>query len=161
MSHQVIYMTDMNQLPGFFNMLKSKFANVDLEAWMKEEISYLQMWEAELFAVGKSPSGQQWQELSPLTIAKKGSEIILIDTLRLWNAEATTSGSGDSVREGLRTHNGCMIVYGTTVEYAGFLQTGTRKMPARPHIGVNLDYFKSFARRAVAAVFDGVQRMGA
>jgi len=74
----------------------------------------------------RSPDGAPWAPLKPSTIAnrRKRSSSILTDTGRLLGSISHTATSRQAI-------------IGTNVEYAGFHQSGTRKMVARPFMGVS------------------------
>ena len=90
-----------------------------------------------------SPDGAAWPSLKAATIARKSSKSILVDTGRLLGSIShTSSGSSATV--------------GTNVAYAGFLQSGTRKMPARPFLGIseaNMSEIRSAVDAWVAGAF--------
>lgn len=71
-----------------------------------------------------APSGAAWAPLKPATIAKKGHSNILIDKRRLVGSVNFRAG-------------GLSTTVGTTPFYGVFLQSGTRKMVARPFMGLS------------------------
>lgn len=79
-------------------------------------------------------TGAPWAELSPVTIAAKGHDRILVDTGRLM--ASLTSDSPDAIREIVTGVHTPTMSFGTSVEYAGYHQTGTEHMPARPVLGI-------------------------
>lgn len=83
------------------------------------------------------PSGRAWPPLAASTIAAKGNGNILVDSGRLLGSIFHASGSHEAV-------------VGTNVEYAGYLQGGTRKMPARAFIGISDENWQQIDR-AVSA----------
>lgn len=74
----------------------------------------------------RAPDGTPWAPLKPSTIARrrKGSKSILQDTGRLLGSISHTASRNRAI-------------IGTSVEYAGFLQGGTKNMVARPFMGIS------------------------
>ena len=78
-----------------------------------------------IIAEKTSPDGVKWPPLTAATLRKKGSgKGILVDRSRLYQSIDYTASSRD-------------VVVGTNVHYAGFLQSGTKRMPARPFLGIS------------------------
>lgn len=71
-----------------------------------------------------APSGAAWAPLKPSTIARKGNANILIHKGKLVGSVSSTSG-------------GLSATVGTSPFYGVFLQGGTRKMVARPFMGLS------------------------
>ena len=69
------------------------------------------------------PAGK-WADLQPSTIARKSGRQILVDTGRLHSSIAMVVGKNE-------------VEVGTNVSYGKFHQHGTRKMVARPFVGLN------------------------
>jgi phage virion morphogenesis protein len=87
------------------------------------------------FHAERSPNGGGWAALSPVTIERKGHG------KKLWETGAMFSAIGVSVSENSAE------IYCSDWK-ARFHQYGTRKMPARPFIGVS----SSMLNRAVGVV---------
>jgi phage virion morphogenesis protein len=92
----------------------------------------------------QSPDGQGWAPLAASTVKRKGTDNILVDTGRLLGSISHIV-SGDQA------------IIGTNVAYAGHLQHGTRKMPARPFLGLS-DGDVSELERVIAAAVRGLIR---
>lgn len=71
-----------------------------------------------------SPGGAKWAPLKASTIARKGTDNILVDNGQLLG----------SISHIAQSH---LAVVGTNVFYAPFHQDGTKKMPAREFIGLS------------------------
>lgn len=80
------------------------------------------------FNTETDPDGNAWAPLAPNTIVQKGSSGILEDSGTLMGSIMVQASGNEAV-------------VGTNVEYASFNQEGTRKMPARPFMGIGGDDF--------------------
>ncbi len=100
---------------------------------LDESIRIIQDWEREMYLGQHGPNGAAWAPLSPVTIARKEHSAILVDTGRMFESLTTPNGTEDTVWITGPT----WLTFGTEVPYAHFHQTGTKRMPARPHVGVN------------------------
>lgn len=78
-----------------------------------------------------SPDGDPWPALAASTIARKGHDIPLVEFMRLKPSILELSHP-DHV--GGVSHRG--FLFGTSVEYAGFHQFGTGKIPQREFVGM-------------------------
>jgi phage gpG-like protein len=73
--------------------------------------------------------------LSQVTIDRKGFSQILVHTGRLYESVVTPNGTSDTIWE--TSADPAYLIFGTSVPYARYHQTGTRRMPARPFMGMN------------------------
>lgn len=108
---------------------------------MDELVPLIQEGERQAFFEERTPGGEPWAPLSPVTIAMKGARsghvaahsTILIDTGRLFESLTTPDGTSDTIWiTGDR-----FLTFGTSVPYAIFHETGTARMPARPAVGLS------------------------
>jgi phage gpG-like protein len=76
-----------------------------------------------------------WEELSPVTVDAKGFAKVLVKTGRLYESVVTPNGTSDTIWE--TSADPAYLIFGTSVPYAKYHQTGTRRMPARPFMGMN------------------------
>jgi phage gpG-like protein len=76
-----------------------------------------------------------WEELSPVTVDAKGFAKVLVKTGRLYESVVTPNGTSDTIWE--TSADPAYLIFGTSVSYAKYHQTGTRRMPARPFMGMN------------------------
>ena len=86
-----------------------------------------------LFENETAPDGTGWAPLAASTIKAKGHDVILHETGRL--GTSLFSRTADSIRDIDPT----FLTFGEDVPYSAFLDVGTRRMPARPHVGLNED----------------------
>jgi len=69
-----------------------------------------------------------WASLAPSTVARKGFQLILVETGAL--RASVTSKTPHTVA----AIDGTTLRFGTTLPYAAYLAAGTRRMPARPFL---------------------------
>lgn len=102
---------------------------------------------ANTFQNSTSPTGVEWKGLDPETVKKrkKNSDQPLMDTKRLSRSLLNASHGARSIR------------FGTNVEYAGFHQFGTRRIPARPFMPITAQGELTMAGPA-KLVFDRISR---
>jgi phage virion morphogenesis protein len=92
----------------------------------------------ERFRKGEDPDGKKWKPLKHPPKIPKGRSVDqpLWATGRL--VASTGAGVADHVEE-LTPHS---LVIGSSVQYAGYHQFGTKHIPARPFLGVGADLAK-------------------
>lgn len=105
------------------------------------------------FHSGMSPTTEQWAPLAPSTVKKKGHATILVDTGKLQRS-LTDAGAEDAIRDIIAEPPQHGLVFGTSVEYAGFHQFGTVRIPQREHVGMGEEELDEL----VNLVADGVVR---
>ena len=102
-------------------------------------VGILQGFERDMFLRQAGPDNVGWAPLSMWTILRKGHATKLVDTTRLFNS-LTAPGTEDTIWMTGDT----WLTFGTSVEYSHYHQYGTKdssgqvRMPARPHVGVDL-----------------------
>jgi len=84
------------------------------------------------FAAQADPNGNAWAPLSPVTIAKKGHSVILIETDAM-----RQSVTGRQSANHLESFDALSMEWGTSDEKAGLHQAGTNFMPQRQFVGWN------------------------
>jgi phage gpG-like protein len=87
------------------------------------------------FEHAHAPGGESWAELSPVTVSRKGHDTILVETGKL--RDSLTGGNADSIREVLEEGQTTTLIFGSQDRTVGFHQYGTRRMPARPPVGLS------------------------
>ncbi|NEO43195.1 MAG: phage virion morphogenesis protein [Moorea sp. SIO4A3] len=103
----------------------AKMGNQDLSKPMKKVATYLEAQTKLNFIKERDPvTGKKWEPLSPFTVVNKRSGKMLVETGVLINSFSTWSDQESAT------------IFNPTF-YAGFLQAGTRKMPARPYLGLS------------------------
>lgn len=90
------------------------------------------------FEQQRSPNGSAWPPNAPATIKRKGHGAILRDTGRL-AVSLVESGHPDAVVEIVNEPAGCGFSRGTAVPYSAPNQNGSKRVPARPHVGLTED----------------------
>ena len=138
---------DIKAAPAEFERIAAQIDDDPTEI-LDSLVPIIQDGEREQFLSQVSPSGSSWEPLAPVTVARKGFSAILIDTGRLFESVTTPNGTRDTIWE--TSAAGSYLVFGTDVPYARFHQTGTRKMPARPFMGIS----QKTERQLIDAVSD-------
>lgn len=115
---------------------------------LDDAIGLIQNWEREMYLGQFGPDGTAWAPLSPVTIARKEHSAILVDTGRMFESLTTPNGTQDTIW--ITGPN--WLTFGTEVEYAHWHQTGTKRMPARPHVGLNEATVTQISQRLADAV---------
>jgi len=115
---------------------------------LDECIGLIQNWEREMYLGQHGPDGTAWAPLSPVTIDRKEHSAILVDTGRMFESLTTPNGTEDTVWITGPT----WLTFGTEVPYAQYHQTGTKRMPARPHVGINETTATQIGQRLADAV---------
>lgn len=123
------------------------FFGTPMRDLMEAELAEVEEIERQSFASQTAANGEAWAPLKPATIRRKGHDRILMETGRL-GVSLTQRGHSDAVVEIVDEPGQGGFARGTSVEYAGFHQTGTKRMPARPPVGVSEEYCDGFAERA-------------
>ncbi len=125
--------TNLAEREAFWADIASSFANMDLGPTLQRELGFLELVHNDYFYDAQDPGGNAWQPLAPSTIAAKGHDTILVDSGRLINS--LTQQGPDAIRRVEGGRGNYELVFGTSVEYAIFHDTGTARMPARPAVG--------------------------
>ncbi len=105
------------------------------------------------FAAQKDPDGNEWQPLAPATIKRKGHAIRLYETGRLRGSLRDQKHS-DGIRQTWDEWPQAGLIFGTSVPYGIFHETGGPNLPRRPFMGMaerSLDLFTEHAADYVLA----------
>lgn len=122
---------DVQFLGGIFVEVEQAYNGADYGPALEGFFPKLEDAHSEFFAGEHSPAGEQWPALSPVTIAKKGHDIILVETGAL---EASLAGrTGDSIRQA----DARGALFGTSAEKSIFHTVGGPNLPQREHVGMN------------------------
>lgn len=122
-----------------------------LEAFMRE-------WESIIGETFDAEGYGTWEPLSPVTVARKGSSVILRETDAVLDS-LTSEGAEGAVREIF----GDELVFGTSLTseegfpYPAALQSGTSRMPARDPLTYPDSVLKRFTKQ-VHAYLMGAER---
>lgn len=122
---------DPRFLGGVFQELENAYRDADYTPGMDAIAADLATDHAGYFANRTGPNGEGWKPLSPVTVEKKGHDQPLVET----NAMRTSllqEGHPDHI--GGTSHRG--LVLGTSDEKASIHQHGTKRIPARPFVGL-------------------------
>lgn len=114
----------------------AEFASVDYTEPLTEFLTTLEDAHLEYYQGEHDPLGAAWAPLSPRTIRKKGSDAILFEHGDMIHSLIASSDS-NAIRGVIREGDQYGLVFGTSDEKAMFHMTGTARMPARPHVGLN------------------------
>lgn len=141
------YVDGFEGLADLFNEMEDQLFDHDFTPAMTAEIGQLQEVHRRHFENQADPGGTPWAPLSPATVAMKGRrsghqaahETILVDTGRLFESLVVGPAVSDSdrIRDVGRLDDGAYLTFGTDVPYSIFHDTGTRRMPARVHVGMS------------------------
>lgn len=120
---------------GQWNTLRARLRNKRTHVPLTQAAAYMEAATKQRFIQEVDPDGRPWQPLAASTITQKTSGTKLRETGRLFNSIGYDV-RGDEAR-----------IF-TTVEYAPYLQLGTRKMVARPFLG-----FSNRDKREINGIF--------
>lgn len=122
---------DPKYLGGVFVELDEAYEKADYAPMLREFTVVLRAFHEHLFETEKAPNGEDWAPLAEATIRRKGHDTIL----HLSGALGDSLGgeTGDSIRDVTdRT-----LTFGTSDPKSAFHDTGTSRMPARVHVGMD------------------------
>ena len=127
-------------------------ADADYTEALDDAIEILQGFERKLYLEQRDAGGRAWAPLAMSTILRKEHGAILVDSGRMYESLTTPNGTADTIWETGDT----WLRFGTSVPYAHWHQTGTRRMPARPHVGCDQLAADMIARILGEAVVDQI-----
>lgn len=107
-------------------------------------VGVLQELHQEHFVNQSAPQGEKWPALHPMTIAKKGHSVILIET-----SDLVASLSDPTHHYAVRQYENQQLTFGTRRPYAGRHQEGSGNIPQREHVGLG-DSQLSFVQEVMA-----------
>jgi phage gpG-like protein len=136
---------ELDQLEDLFLGVEQQFEALAFNELLTNELTRLEGVHADYFHRFAGPDGEQWKPNAPSTVKRKGHNIILQDTTRL--VQSLVSRTSDSVRDVFSERMNHGLTYGTGVEYARYHMTGTKRMPARRHVGLNEEYLNGATER--------------
>jgi|GEM_PF-3119063 phage gpG-like protein len=123
---------DPSEFVPLLTDLQNQVDGMSLETVLQESLQDIAEYEAGMFAGEFASDLSPWAPLAVSTVKRKKHDRILIDTGALRESLVHIGGAGNIASA---TERG--LIFGTEVPYAGFLQDGTSKMPARPPVGVS------------------------
>jgi phage gpG-like protein len=130
----------------FYSMLQgvvTDFTNIRFEPLLQRGFRMLEEEHGVRFAAEKDPDGNEWQPLSRTTIQKKGHAIRLYETGRL-RGSLRDQRHADGIRQLWDEWPKAGLIFGTSVPYGMFHETGGPNLPRRPFMGMaerSLDLF--------------------
>ena len=145
---------DLESLVSVVVKAGDEAAEADYTEALDDAIGIVQAFEREMYLRQQGPDGTPWAPLALSTILAKEHSAILVDTGRMFESLTTPNGTQDTIW----TTGKNWLTFGTSVPYAHFHQTGTRRMPARPHVGVDQQTTDRIGQRMAEAV---AQQIGA
>ena len=155
----VFVIEDQQDLDRLFSELAEDFGATPMRELMEGEVAEVDEETRERFANQVASNGEAWAPLAPSTVKRKGHARILMETGRL-GVSLSEATHPDAVVEIVDEPGQGGFSRGTAVEYAGFHQTGTARMPARPPVGVSEEYCDGFAERAADHLVEHLKRTG-
>ena len=129
---------ELYYLGGVYVEIDQAYKHADFTKDLQAFIPVLKKQEQEMFSGQNDSAGEARAPLAESTIAKKGHDRILFETGAL--GDSLFSETDDSIRD-VSDH---YLTFGTSDKKAMFHQEGTRRMPARPPVGIspeNIDKF--------------------
>jgi phage gpG-like protein len=125
-----------NILGGLMVEVEEAWKHFDWKPFLANEINAaIERYETGYYEAQADPFGEAWKPLAEYTIRKKGHDTILVDSGRMKGS--LTGRTGDSVVDVFQEGMNAGLTRGTSVEYAGYHQTGTKTIPQRAHVGLN------------------------
>jgi hypothetical protein len=131
----------MQAVNAFLADVASDFQRIDWRPWMSGSMRDMERAHAAMLAEQRDPSDAPWAPLAPSTIAKKKSDIILIDKGEL---QKNLTDPNRGIREMTQEGDTIEMIFGpdfTDVPYSKFLLQGTTRMPRRDHVGLPINWF--------------------
>ena len=140
---------DLRFLGGVFAEIEQQFNDADYTQLLAQTILDLETAHADYFAEEKSPAGEAWKPLAPLTVAKKGHDTILFEHGPM--PDSLIGTTSDSIREVVSEPPNHSLSFGTSDEKSPFHQFGTSRIPIREHVGVNEPFCDQLAEKTADA----------
>lgn len=133
---------NIQQIGGVLLDCEQRIRNADYTEDLVQFQEKLAEQHAGMFAGEFDSNLEDWAPLAKATIDRKGHDRILVETGALRESLVHVGGAGnihDVMPRGM--------LFGTEIEYAVFHQEGTRRMPARPPVGVSEETLDKFVER--------------
>lgn len=130
----------------FYKLLQgvvTDFSNLRVEPLLQRGLRMLEEEHGVRFAMEADPEGVPWRPLSPYTIKKKGHDTRLLETGRLRGSLRQQKHS-DGIRQTWDEWPKAGLIFGTSVPYGIFHETGGPNLPRRAFMGMaerSLDLF--------------------
>ncbi len=149
-------------MAAFFRSIGDDFDRLKWDDWMVGELRRMEAQHAEYFARQAGPDGAGWAPNRPSTIKRKGHARILRGIPRdghPLSKSLTLALAEFAVRYTIdEWPSRAQLIFGTDAPHHGYNQDGTSRAPARPHVGVTLQYFDGMVGRAADHALKGLKR---
>ena len=122
----------VEQLGSVFLDVEQKFDSMDYTEPLTAFQEILAEGERAAFAGQREPGGAPWDELSPVTVKKKGHSRILFESGALEASLVTVGGPGN-----IHAVSSRGSLFGTSDEKSIFHTLGGGRLPKRDHVGTN------------------------
>ena len=139
-------MVTINTQSEFYALLQgvvTDFSRMRFEPLLERGFRMLEEEHGVRFALESDPDGNPWQPLAPSTIKRKGHAIRLLETGRL-RGSLRDRAHADGIRQKWDEWPQAGLIFGTSVPYGMFHETGGPNLPKRPFMGMaehSLDLF--------------------
>lgn len=144
---------------GVLDGVVEEFATTPLREFAEGQVAIVERDNDERLRNAVGPNGGAWAKLAPSTVAKKGHDLILVDTGALGRS-LLHSNDSDAVVEVFDEPGRAGFSRGTSVEYAGFHMSGTARMPARPMVGLEPEYIDALSEDFADTLIDNLKQGG-
>lgn len=138
---------DKSDLKSIVSDVANQIQQIDYEPVMTASLDRIAEIERDAFDAGRSPDGDVWLPDAKSTVNRKKQGLVLVASGVLERSLIEVGAEGN-VHE-TSPHG---LLFGTSVPYSIFNQTGSSREPARPHVSVN----EAFADELAAEVGDFV-----
>jgi hypothetical protein len=187
---QTTVLNGFEEIPELLAGIQEDFEDIDYADYLYRELDLMADLHKSFFDQSKGPDGATWDPNAPSTVRQKGHAVILrgvrgrqeksvkgtknrprvrfsrgrkIGGYRLATSltAKTRQSFGDAIREGIATHGGGAMTFGSAVEYAGDKGAGrvTAYAPqGRPHVGMNEQHLDKMTERAADYTLEQLAR---
>lgn len=142
--------SDMNRLYGG---VKQDFQGIRWEGWMQTQFRRMEELHASYFYGQQGPDGAAWKPNAPATIKKKGHGVILVHKYKLLPSMTRPFAEG-AIRMTIDEWPKATMIFGNDIPYSVLNNNGTKRIPARPHIGLTRPFFETLTKSAVDYAFE-------
>jgi hypothetical protein len=153
---------DKSNVDQVLQKLDSDFRGMRWLPFLQQEQRNLEIIHRQYFDAMVGPDGQPWKENAPRTIKRKGHSRRLHGIpgqgFRL-RQSLTLPTSEFGIRYEIDHWPLARLVFGTDAPYHRPNQDGTKRIPARVHLGITRAYFNRLAVRANKFAFKRITRV--
>ncbi len=147
---------DQKDFPKYLNSLTEDFKRIDYTKALNAVYEVQRKKVSRNFLTQSDAAGKPWDPLRPSTVAKKGHSRILVDSARMV-LSVTRPAHGDQIKD-ISGRAPAFLVYGTSVEWAGFHQDGTSKIPQREFLAIDDETVDKMADVVADAIVEELKR---